>query len=426
MTTNEQLRQERSAAWERAKRLIDDATADGRQNLSSAEKDEYDRLERQIDELTQEIEARTTVGNPIASGGFNRSRNGAGDILTRDQSVADWAGRKGLTASDEYEGFSFAKALRGAWTGNWRGCELEQRVMSEGTNTLGGFTVPTALSSDVIDLARNETRVFQAGARTIPMTSEVTQMPRIASHPSSDWRAENAAITADDMEFERIEFRARSLDVVVRASWELIEDSAVEVEAELRKVFAREFAVKLDHTALYGSGTAPEPRGVFNFEGVTKKSHSSTTTNTLGTEGVGTGNTPTKWDIFVDAVGYLDDANRNATGMILAPRTERTIATKFLDENKQPLQVPDMLKSIPRFKTNQVPTDQTLNASTDCSDLFVADWSDLLIGVRTEMMIIPLKERYAENGQVAFIAHFRGDVQLAHDDSFVVVTGLRP
>ena len=76
----------------------------------------------------------------------------AGDVLSREQSVADWCRTRGHTGFDEQVSFSrYPKCLA---TGDWDGAQHE-RALSEGTLTAGGHLVPTPLSSRVIDLARN-------------------------------------------------------------------------------------------------------------------------------------------------------------------------------------------------------------------------------------------------------------------------------
>ncbi len=50
----------------------------------------------------------------------------------------------------------------------------------------------------------------------------------------------------------------------------------------------------------------------------------------------------------------------------------------------------------------------------------------LLLGIRTGLTIKFLGERFADFGQVAFLAHLRGDVQLTQPAAFNVVAGIRP
>jgi HK97 family phage major capsid protein len=67
-----------------------------------------------------------------------------------------------------------------------------------------------------------------------------------------------------------------------------------------------------------------------------------------------------------------------------------------------------------------------VGTSTDTSEIYTADWSQLMIGIRNDFRLIPLKERYlADNLQVAFLAYLRADVQLAQPSAFVVDTGIR-
>jgi hypothetical protein len=49
----------------------------------------------------------------------------------------------------------------------------------------------------------------------------------------------------------------------------------------------------------------------------------------------------------------------------------------------------------------------TLGTSSDTSDAFVGQWDELMLGVRTNLEIQFLRERYADNAQVAFLAWFR-------------------
>ena len=376
-------------------------------SIRDAEADPLKRHEQFADVLDAPAN-EPTVGDPYAPPARAVASDGP---LTREQRVSDWMRQHGRVRSD-HESLSLGKMLRGYIAGDWSGAENELRALNEGTGAQGGFTVPEPLAGEIIDLARNVGRVFQAGARTVPMTSETLKMARWAGDPSSAWRLEAGVITESDATLERITFKARSLDVLTKASWELLEDS-IGVEEELRRAFAEEIALKLDKAALYGSGAAPEPRGIKNTTGVTLQS--------MGANGAAL----TNYDPFVDAKGTLADKNHATTGFIHAPRTERSIA-KLKDTTNQPLQPPEYVRGVSRFETNQVPVNLTVGTSTDTSDSFAGDWSDLLIGVRTAIQIVPLRERYADTGQVAFIAHLRADVQLAHPESFVVITGIRP
>jgi HK97 family phage major capsid protein len=54
------------------------------------------------------------------------------------------------------------------------------------------------------------------------------------------------------------------------------------------------------------------------------------------------------------------------------------------------------------------------------TDVFVGDWTQLLVGQRLDLNIQTLTERYAELGQVGIVANWRGDVQVAWAKAFSV------
>lgn len=68
------------------------------------------------------------------------------------------------------------------------------------------------------------------------------------------------------------------------------------------------------------------------------------------------------------------------------------------------MRAPDYIADLPRYDTNQVPTNLTVGTGTTCSDTFVADWSQLLVGIKTRIQITTLTERYADYGEIGFLA----------------------
>ena len=67
----------------------------------------------------------------------------------------------------------------------------------------------------------------------------------------------------------------------------------------------------------------------------------------------------------------------------------------------------------------------TVTTSTDCSEVFVGDFSKVLFAMRENVSIGVLRELYAENGQVGFVGHVRADVAVLYPRAFAVITGIR-
>jgi HK97 family phage major capsid protein len=110
------------------------------------------------------------------------------DIYTRDVSVRDG-------------NLSIGRMLKGAITGDWRNADAERRAMGEGSNNLGGYLVPDALWSQVLDAARAKSAYVQAGAITVPMETETLAMPRIDADPTFHFKGENDSFNESSVNF---------------------------------------------------------------------------------------------------------------------------------------------------------------------------------------------------------------------------------
>ncbi len=426
-TLLEQLRERRTTAREAADAILTRAAQETR-DLTADEWRDYqtrtvelrevdDQLEAERDKEVAELRA-ATVRQP----GRALPRE---PVLTREQSLYSWLEQRGAFTAEQAEGLSFDRYLRGMATGRWEHAPQE-RALAEATIGAGGALVPSPLSARVIDLARNASRVFTAGAITVPMTTQTLAIPRLLTEGSPGWKSENAAITATaDMTFDRVTFTARSLTRVITLSLELFEDSPAQGTATAEEVIARSFAaqmaLELDRVALRGSGTPPEPKGVLNTSGITATAH--------GTNGSVIGSPPAAgtmgWEFLVDSIAAVRNSNFEPNGQILAPRTVQSLA-KLRDTTNQYIAPPSYLDGIPRLTTKQVPINLTVGTSADCSEVYTADWSQLMVGIRTDFQLRFLGERYlADNLQYAFLAYLRADIQLAQPAAFVVDTGVR-
>ncbi len=329
---------------------------------------------------------------------------------------------KTLTPSDrlsdhvEPDGLTMNAFLKGIVTGDWRGVDPQVKAMSL-TTTAGGFLVPDPLSANVIDRARNATRVIQAGATTVPMTENKMLIARVATDPTAGWKTENAAITASDMVLEQVTLTSHTLVALVKASVELIED-ARQVEQTIENALGAALAIELDRAALRGSGTAPEPRGILNTSGVN--------TQTSGTNG----SVIASYAFLSTAVQTVQQNNGEPDGVIYAPRTSGEL-DRLVDTTNQPLRPPPSVAKLPAFVTAQIGITDTVGTSTDCSTAYVGQWPELLIGVRTNLTVeVSRQASDATNSafsnlQVWIRAYLRADVAVAQPSHFVVVTGLR-
>lgn len=291
--------------------------------------------------------------------------------------------------------------------------ELERRVLAGGAIGTGGAIVPTPIAAGVLDLLRAKAVTIQAGARTVPMDTATLKIARQTSDPTFTWRAENAAITESDPVFDQVTLAAKTCAVYFKVSRELLEDGQ-NTDQALRNIIAGAGAVALDRAVLVGAGSGAEPLGIRGQTGIGAVS--------MGTNG----GQLTNWTAPLNAVQALEAANAGKiTAMIMAPRTSRTIYG-FTDTTGQPLMPPKPLEDVPLLPTTSVPINETQGTANNASSIFMGDFAEVLIGLRTSLTIQVLQERFAEVGQVGFVGWMRADVALARPGALARIAGITP
>ena len=119
---------------------------------------------------------------------------------------------------------------------------------------------------------------------------------------------------------------------------------------------------------------------------------------------------------LVDLMASLQDANvQNIGPAIMSPTTLKKFANLVATGgDEQPQQRPFTINDTALLQTTQCPD----------ANVFLGDWSQVLLGVRTQFVLRRLDQRYADNYQVGFLAALRADVQLIAPASAGVVTGI--
>ncbi|MFN9101595.1 MAG: phage major capsid protein, partial [Betaproteobacteria bacterium] len=113
------------------------------------------------------------------------------------------------------------------------------------------------------------------------------------------------------------------------------------------------------------------------------------------------------------------------TAVIAHPRTVVGFS-QLSDTTQQPLRPPPLLENLRMIPTSQIPVNLTVGTSTDCSEAYVGDFSQFGFFMREQLSIALLRERFADTGEIGFIAHVRVDVACLYPQAFALVTGIRP
>jgi HK97 family phage major capsid protein len=383
--------------------LLDRASAEKR-SLTDLENEGFDSTIRAIDfyvnlhnvdnSVPQAVDGNSLISEPSTPG-----------IYGRNQRCGD-----GMTA---HNGVGLGAVLKSMAIGG--GTPEIRNALSEGVDASGGFSVPTQLLNDFIDLLRSKSQLHNAGAKTILLETAKTNLATLVSDPVAGWRAEAAAVSESDLVLGNVQFQPKSLAVLVKVSRELLADS-LNVEEILLHSLAQGLATQLDYAGLYGSGASNQPTGLKAV--LTTASR----TSNLGTNGAKL-SASGSYAPLLTAMQKVSLANDAATSAIMNPRTLFDMHG-LKDSTGQPLRAPGVIDSLQLLDSNSIPVDLTQGSATTASEIFTGNFSHLVLGLRQELRIELLNQPFADHLQTGFLCHLRADWQVSRPDSFWLTQGI--
>jgi HK97 family phage major capsid protein len=196
---------------------------------------------------------------------------------------------------DDEQAYSFGQWLRACngiqsaaeWCKN-HGIVLAT-TQSEGSNTTGGYLVPTQFDNTLIDL-RNQYGVFRQNVGIKYMTSDVMLIPRRATGLTGYWVGEGSAITQSNKTWDQVQLTAKKLAAVATMTSELSEDAIIMVADDLASEIAYVFAYNEDLAGFIGDGTSTYG-GITGVTTALKAAAGTPTTSSAGGVVIANGNT---------------------------------------------------------------------------------------------------------------------------------------
>jgi HK97 family phage major capsid protein len=385
----------------------------------------YDALDAQLKSVQGTLDRANTLGDltptplmpPVLPVLHDRADviEAEARVLAKDETFRSWVQKHQTKYVDDDGRLRLGSIMRAMIVGPRN--DLERRALAEGADATGGITVPDLTSAAFIDRLRAALVVIRAGAVTVPLRSDITKMARLTTDPTAAWRAEAGPVAESDPALDGVTFAPKSLDVFFKVSRELVEDS-LNIEDILEMALLRSFSVAVDAACLTGSGTSSQPLGLRGMTSVNQvvAGGGTTAAQLLGFEKP------------IDTLAALWGANvPTATAMLMAPRTLATLSKlRESATSGQQLIAPSVLTAFPWLQTTSIPINETQGASTTCSTLYLGDFSQMMLGVRTDMTIEVARELYRGNYQFGFFGHLRMDMQVKHQESFARLVGIMP
>lgn len=369
----------RATAWEAAKTFLD--AHQGENGLMSAEDSEtYDRMEKEVTDYTREIERLTRqkeiddeLNKPMASPLTERPGAGAEPEKT---------GR----ASDAYR----KAALQAMRTGFHQVSD----ILQEGVDTDGGYLVPEEWDKRLIDVLNEEN--IMRGLATKLKTSGEHKINIAATKPTAAWIEEGGELQFTDAKFGQKILDAHKLHVAIKITEELLYDNAFNLEAYITTQFGKALANAEEDAFLNGDGTG-KPVGLFH-----ETKGGETAITLTGTKIVS--------DDVLNLIYKLKRPYRQKASFIMNDQTLADLR-KLKDNNGAYLWQPSYQAGEPDRLCGYGIHTSAFAPTVEAGKPVMAfgDYSYYNIGDRGSRSFQPLRELFAGNGMIGYVAKERVD-----------------
>lgn len=375
--TIKELIEKRAKVWETAKSFVD--THEDKNGLLSADDTAtYNKMEKEIEDLTaaidrqrraeqREVDLSKPLNSPLTSRPYKETQTE----------------KKSGRATDEYK-----NAMLSAMRSNFRNIS---NVLQEGVDSDGGYLVPEEYDSRLIDVLEEE-NIMRSLATTIT-TSGQHKINIAATKPAAAWIEEGGALSFGDATFDQIYLDAYKLHVAIKVTEELLYDNAFNLESYIITQFGKALGNAEEDAFLNGDGKG-KPIGIFDSKG--------------GGNVLGTLTAAIKSDDMLDLVYGLKRPYRKSSSFIMNDST-LALLRKLKDNNGAYIWQPS-------YKENE--PDRVLGYAVNTSPyaptnaIAFGDYSYYNIGDRGSRSFAELRELFAGNGMVGFVAKERVDGKL--------------
>lgn len=307
----------------------------------------------------------------------------------------------------------------------------EQKALSEGTDTAGGFTVPPDIQAEML-VRTAQQAVMRRYARVQTTNRDTLQWFAVKANTTSSvasiyssgfvggWVGETPAFSDTDPAFQRLDIPVKKLRVATRLSNDFISDSATNILSFLAQNGAENMALTEDLGFISGDGTALQPLGILNC-GLTTFDVEGSTTDTVTNTTSNTGSAPK-----IIAGAYKLPAQYVANARWLMCRSIEGKVAALVDANGRPFwapnagsgyaAVPRQIQGMPIENSDFMPDDGT-NAN---KVLLLGDFSNYIIAQRAQITSVVLRERFADTDQTGIILWERVGGNCWNTDAFRV------
>ena len=303
----------------------------------------------------------------------------------------------------------------------------EQKALSEGTDSAGGFLVPPDIQAEIL-VRTAQTSIMQRLVRSVTTSRDRLTFPRVNPHASSgsiyssgfvgSMVGETPAFTDTDPAFGTFEVSIKKARAATKVSNDFLTDAAANVLAFLSQNGAENLGLVMDSQILTGDGTALNLLGLLNDGGLTTVDVEGSTANTISNTTSSTGSAPK----LIDVAYALPSQYANNASWVMRRAIEGKVR-KLVDGSGRFLWPPMIASGFaavtreilgyPVYNSEFMPNDGTDTNKV----LLFGDLSSYIFVTRAQLSTVILRERFADTDQTGIILFSRFGGALWNNDA---------
>ena len=353
------------------------------------------------------------------------------ELRENDQSFVEERARSGnhgaqpqpeLTGADAEQRSAFDAFLRRGTeplTAEQRSAVFAMRAQATNPNEAGGFTVPTTLQARVIESLNT-----YGGIAAVCQLLNTDNGAPIAWAVSNGGEEEGELIGENKQANEKdVEFGMGTLgsytisSKIIRVSEQLLQDSGIDMEAFLAGRISKRCGRTRNRLIVQGTGAAETPEAPAQPKGLEAS---------VGQGAMTASANKFTWQEVNSLIHSVDPAYRAAPKFRLAFNDKTAQALEeMVDGNNRPLWLPGIDSDRPAtILKQQYVIDQAIaDIAAGKKFMFAGDFNELILRAVRSLTLKRLVERYAEYGQVGFLAFLRFGIVLQDTAAIKALAG---
>jgi HK97 family phage major capsid protein len=396
-----EMKQKRAGLVNQMRALLNTAEA-AKRDLTADEQTTYANMEKEVDQIGAQVEREERLARVETD---LRNQRDSNYRPNADQRNAETDTRPNASAGYRKAFFDGLVRRKGI---NSVGADYFA-VLSSGSDTEGGFLVPTITETEIIKKVYEQNPIRQFA--TVRSTSLDVAIPVRTGIPTFAWRAENGKYGKSQSKYGRVALHNWDCGGIIPISEELLRDTPQNMEAEIVETAGLAFG-ELESAAFMSGDGVGKPFGLFTQDKVSE--------DTIGTEETAANNAITS-DELIDIQEKLTSPYQGNARWVFNPsirkalrKLKNSVTGDYLWQPGLQAGQADMLLGKPVLSLKDAPA-----LAAGVKVICYGDLRAYRIQDRLGTTMKVLNELYAEDGQIGYRFNRRLDAKLTDANAVV-------